>query len=383
MPLGVSISASPPESSNSRFQRVSAAITRRASARSGVTRAADLFRCRASRIATAIASASISELGASTTASFAMPPAILSETSGCARRSCHCSVALDGRIVSDTSTSRPCCAGVPRISTSLRLMPKRSSRPCIANCGWFEDGCVVNLPCASLTPPIDLPGFLVEIGVEPGQHDRAQLQAGHGGEEFRGRRHRAGRAGSNHGPLMMRGQARGFRLDQAVAPFGGFDPADFPQMLRPCLARDTQKFQRVLPVFVELVGHQFVERFPGDAARHHVVHQPRQIAGQRQCRGRAADHERRRHRAFRPCRNQMRQRQPSLEFTEPWRKVERRYAAELFGALRKRQFVLVDIAERHDARQDRSVGLQFVEKDLPRQPSCAPGRQIERRASRD
>ena len=43
----------------------------------------------------------------------------------------------------------------PRISTSPRLMPKRSSSACIANCGWFDAGGVVNLPCASLMPPID------------------------------------------------------------------------------------------------------------------------------------------------------------------------------------------------------------------------------------
>ena len=49
MPAGVSISESPPESSNSRFQRPSAAITRRASARSGVTSAADLARGAAPR----------------------------------------------------------------------------------------------------------------------------------------------------------------------------------------------------------------------------------------------------------------------------------------------------------------------------------------------
>ena len=73
MPADVSISASPPESSKARFQRPSAAITRRASARSGVTSAADLSRCRASRIATAIASASISGLAASITARFVMP----------------------------------------------------------------------------------------------------------------------------------------------------------------------------------------------------------------------------------------------------------------------------------------------------------------------
>ena len=90
MPAGVSISASPPESSNSRFQRPSAAITRRASARSGVTSAADLFRCRASRIATAIASASISGLAASMTARLAMPREIFSAISGSASRRCHC-----------------------------------------------------------------------------------------------------------------------------------------------------------------------------------------------------------------------------------------------------------------------------------------------------
>ena len=136
----------------------------------------------------------------------------------------------------------------------------------------------------------------------------------------------------------------------------------------------------MLPVLVELVRHQPVERLPGDAARHHVVHQPRQIAGQRQRRGRAADHQRRRHRALRPGRDQVRQRQPALQFAEPRRNVERRRAAELFGAFGKRQFVLVDVAERDDARQDRGVRLQLVEKDFARQPPGAPGRQIERRS---
>ena len=113
---------------------------------------------------------------------------------------------------------------------------------------------------------------------------------------------------------MMCSQARGFGVDQAVAPFRGLDPADFLQMFGPCLARDAQEFQRVLPVFVELVRHQFVERFPRDAARDHVVHQPRQVTGQRQRRCRAADDERRRNRTFRPRRDQVRQRQAAFEF---------------------------------------------------------------------
>ena len=153
-PAGVSISASPPESSKSRSQRASAAITRRASARSGVTSAADLSRCRASRIAIAIASASISGLGASMTARSCMPFEILSAMSGCFSLSCHCAVAVEGRIASDTSTSRPYLAGGQRISTSLRLIPKRCNSACMANWGWFDVGSVVNLPFASLMPPM-------------------------------------------------------------------------------------------------------------------------------------------------------------------------------------------------------------------------------------
>ena len=153
-PAEVSISTSPPESSKARSHRVSAAITRRASARSGVTSAADLSRCRASRIAMAIASASISGLGASTTARFVMPPAIFAATSGCFSRSCQTSVLAEGRIDSDASRSRPPSAGGWRISTSLRLMPKRSSSACMAYCGWFDAGCSANLPSESRTPPM-------------------------------------------------------------------------------------------------------------------------------------------------------------------------------------------------------------------------------------
>ena len=83
-----------------------------------------------------------------------MPAAICAAISSRFNRSCHSAVAFDGRIVSDASTSRPPCAGFPRISTSRRLMPNFSSSACIANCGWFDAGCVVNLPVMSLTPPI-------------------------------------------------------------------------------------------------------------------------------------------------------------------------------------------------------------------------------------
>ena len=171
----------------------------------------------------------------------------------------------------------------------------------------------------------------------------------------------------------------GFGLDQLVAPRRRLDPADLAQMIRPGLARDPQEIQRMLPILIELIGDQFVERVPVDAARDHVVHQPRQVAGELQRRCRAADHQRRRDRAFRPGRNQPRQRQPALELAESWRNFERRCAAILFRLFREAEFVLVDIAERDDARQYRGIRAQYVEKDFARQPPGAPGRQIERR----
>ena len=38
---------------------------------------------------------------------------------------------------------------------------------------------------------------------------------------------------------------------------------------------DLEKIERELPIAVERVGHEAVERGPVDAARRHVVHQPR------------------------------------------------------------------------------------------------------------
>ncbi len=136
----------------------------------------------------------------------------------------------------------------------------------------------------------------------------------------------------------------------------------------------------MLPVFVELVGHQPVERFPGDAAGDHVVHQPRQIAGQRQRRGRA-------------------RRPPAARRPDSWPTPPpavpasggarvRRASAERPAARRRR------IVRRSSANASSSSsispsatmrgriaasGLQLIEKDFPRQPLRAPGRQIERR----
>ena len=144
-------------------------------------------------------------------------------------------------------------AGAPRISTSPRLMPKRCSSACIANCGWFDAGWRGELALRVADAADQLPGLVVEIGIEPRQHHRALRQVGDGVQEFRRRRHRAGRAGRDHRTVMMRGQPRGFRLDQEIAPRRRLDLADVPRGCagQACRAM-LEELQRVLPVFVEL-----------------------------------------------------------------------------------------------------------------------------------
>ncbi len=178
--------------------------------------------------------------------------------------------------------------------------------------------------------------------------------------------------------MGMRGQPLGFRRDQEVAPRRGLDPVDLGEMAGPRDARDAQEFERVLPVAVEHVGHEAVERAPVDAARHHVVDQAREVAGQRQRRGGAADHQRGQHRALGPGGDELRQRQPPFELAEPRRNVERRCAGELLALVGESELVLVDVAERDDARQDHRIGGHLVEKDLAHDAHGAPCRQVQR-----
>ncbi len=134
----------------------------------------------------------------------------------------------------------------------------------------------------------------------------------------------------------------------------------------------------MLPIGIELVGHEPVERVPRNAAGHHVVHQPREVAGQCQSGGRTADHERRQHRSLGPGRDKPGKREAAIKLPESWRNIERLRCAENVGFVGEYQLVLVDVAERDDARQDHRIRLQLVKEQLARQPHRAPRRQIER-----
>jgi hypothetical protein len=100
------------------------------------------------------------------------------------------------------------------------------------------------LSVGALDAADQLPGFVVQIRIEPRQHHRALRQIGDRVQEFRRHRHRAGRTGRDHRAGMMRGQPRGFRLDQQIAPRRRFDLAMRLEDIRPEFARDLEEFQR-------------------------------------------------------------------------------------------------------------------------------------------
>ncbi len=180
---------------------------------------------------------------------------------------------------------------------------------------------------------------------------------------------------------MPGGQPRGFRLDQQVAPRRRLDLAVCLKNPGPGILGDVEELQRELPVLVERIGYQPVKRAPFDPTGDHVVHQTRQIVGQRQRRCRTADHKRglrgiARPDLLRPCRDQLRQQQAALQALHRWRRFQR--AQPRFGSgLCECQLVFIDIAECDDARQQHGVGFQLVEKDFPRHAPGAAGRQIE------
>ena len=240
IPAGVSAKGSPPESSTGTCQRSSAASTRRASARSGVIKAALRSRLSGvpsstvSRNAMAMASASSSECAASTTAIVASDFCRCAGKSFSVRRFCQRSVEAAGRNASDTNASRPCAAGCASAVTSLRAMPMRLQQ---------RGEAILRMADGFLAARArnHLPRCFVEIGVEARQHDRALRQGRDRLKQHRGRGHRAGRAGGDDRAAAAGFQPFGLGFDQPVAPFGDLDDTAFGEDFGPVLSRDFQE----------------------------------------------------------------------------------------------------------------------------------------------
>ena len=145
-PARVSISKSPPESLQSRSHRSSAASTRRASARSGVTSAVVTFSGWASRMATAIASASALHVRRLDDGDACMPLSMRREMSGVVSRSRHSAVESDGRMASDVSCFAVARAAGRQIGHRHRGRCRNvPSSAYMANCGCPAAGGVRSL----------------------------------------------------------------------------------------------------------------------------------------------------------------------------------------------------------------------------------------------
>ncbi len=229
------------------------------------------------------------------------------------------------------------------------------------------------------------PGRVIEIGVEPRQHHRAMRQPGDGGDQFGGRRHRAGRSGGDHRPVALHGEP--FRLggDQQVAARRRLDPAVRGEQRGPGLARDLEEPQR------QLASSGRIASGTSSSSRSHgtcrvamsSISRARSSASASAAAGELATSGApvavRTSGAVRPLAHQFGEQHAPLEPAEALGqreriggKLARRHAGE-------RDLVLVDVAERDDARQDRGVTLEQIEKAVAHQPAGAPGRQIERR----
>ena len=258
-PAGVSASASPPESSTGTFHRASAASTRRASVRSGVTSAAVLPGVSiASRSATAMASASSSALAASITAMSAIAAIGMRGEVGVAQ---PIPPQLARRRRPQRLRGQPLTA--VRRPLAERRHPVAEDADASEQCRHGE----LRMPMRGVRGVAagnDPPGRVVQIGVEAGQHQRAARQPGDGGEQCRGRRDRAGRARRDHRTRAGR-ETLGLRSNQQVAPFGGLDAA-VGEDGRPVRADESQEVERQLPVLVELVRHQPVQLAPSRPA---------------------------------------------------------------------------------------------------------------------
>ena len=150
--------------------------------------------------------------------------------------------------------------------------------------------------------------------------------------------------------------------------------------LRPIAAGDLEEIERELPILVEAVRDQAIELSPIHLAGNHVVDQAREIVCKRERGGRRIGDQRRAligtdRRG--PTYNELRQQQAPFQRTDRWRQCQ--YLFRQFGScsLGEDDFILVEIAKRDDARQDRGLP---GDEGISRQPAGASGRQIKGRA---
>ena len=177
-------------------------------------------------------------------------------------------------------------------------------------------------------------------------------------------------------------EARGLGAQEMVAPGGRVDEALLGEESRPVLGRDLQEIEGDLEITRVVVGRQPIDRLPADAGDLHVVDEARQIRRELgRVGGRGGDEdgvvraevEELAADAPPPGERQPGQRQPARQARD-----RRRQKQPLGVGLERRieeVVLLVDVADRQDARQDGRAAAEPLDQRLAERPHRAAGRQ--------
>ena len=265
----------------------------------------------ASRMATAMRAPPSSGLAASITASLSMPP----------RSSRRPRARPAGRaIVRSPPPAASLRTPAPRARAAqgrqefhvARAMPKRVSRACMRELRMDRRGGVMNPPLVSCRRRSIARSRRRGRYRDPAAPPRLAAEWRWHAAVLRSMA--SSRWSRPRSPGLHDGVSRAASasISRSRRATGSIPP--FSEDIRPASRAIFKKLERELPVAVERLGHEPVERAPVDAARRHVVHQPREIVGKRQRRGRAADNQRRLRRLtgfqlLRPCIDKLRERQ--------------------------------------------------------------------------
>ncbi len=208
-----------------------------------------------------------------------------------------------------------------------------------------------------------LPAWAVEVAVETGKHHRARGKMRDDVQKLRRRRDRARRARGNHrGSRRVPRELGSKRAQSCIAVRGGLARTFRAEKLRPLHGDDIEELHHLAPMRRHGIGGESLEfgevRVLGDG----LVEEARQFARI----GHALREGYRGMFSFAPAPNQRGEQQP------PAQRGDGSNRAQILRRI-KTQFLIVDIAERANARQQRGPAQHFG-KDLAQRARRAPRR---------
>ncbi len=163
--------------------------------------------------------------------------------------------------------------------------------------------------------------------------------------------------------------ARNLRREHAVAALGRIETADLGQRIGPVAAQDLEEQDDLLPVFRMLAWDERFELGELAARDLHLVEKPGERSGERRRLSR-----RQRPRALDPppAQHEPRQHQAAAQLRHGGRRVD---VAVIALVAEERKLVRIEIADRHEPRQQQRLPFARAQERLAQRAHRAPGRQ--------